>query len=189
MSPTWEEIVNDRLRLYGHRNWLVIADSAYPAQSRQGIETIVADDEQTNLLARVFAMLRECRHIKPNIYLDQELRFVAEQDAPGVSSYREELRRLVKGYELRTLPHDKIISKLDVAGDHFRVLIIKSTMRIPYTSVFFELQCGYWNTRAERYVRSAMSSINRKDGKDGNRNLAKGTSNVAGRVQESRVSR
>lgn len=189
MSPTWEEIVNNRLQLYGHRNWLVIADSAYPAQSRQGIETIVADEEHTSLLSRVFVMLRECRHVKPNIYLDQELRFVAEQDAPGVTSYREELRHLVKGYELRTLPHDEIISKLDVAGDQFRVLIIKSNMRIPYTSVFFELECGYWNTRAESCVRSAMSSIGRKDGKEGNRNFAKGTSNVAGRARESRVSR
>ena len=42
MKPNWEEILKDRLQLYGHRNWLVIADSAYPAQSRQAIETIVA---------------------------------------------------------------------------------------------------------------------------------------------------
>ena len=37
---------------YGHRNWLVIADSAYPAQSRQAIETVVADEEQTRVLER-----------------------------------------------------------------------------------------------------------------------------------------
>jgi len=45
MKPNWEEILKDRLQLYGHRNWLVIADSAYPAQSRPAIETIVADKE------------------------------------------------------------------------------------------------------------------------------------------------
>ena len=42
MKSNWEEVLKDRLQLYGHRNWLVIADSAYPAQSRPGIETIVA---------------------------------------------------------------------------------------------------------------------------------------------------
>ena len=42
MKSNWEEVLKDRLQLYGHRNWLVIADSAYPAQSKQGIETIVA---------------------------------------------------------------------------------------------------------------------------------------------------
>ena len=47
MKANWEEILKDRLQLYGHRNWLVIADSAYPAQSRPAIETIVADEEQT----------------------------------------------------------------------------------------------------------------------------------------------
>src|SRR5438105_2938044 len=44
-----EEILKDRLQLYGHRNWLVIADSAYPAQSRPAIETIVAGEEQTRV--------------------------------------------------------------------------------------------------------------------------------------------
>ena len=170
---SWEEILKDRLQVFGHRNWLVIADSAYPAQSRQSIETIVADEGQTTLLTRVFAVLRECKHVKPKIYIDEELRFVAEQDASGVSSYREQLRSLVEGYELHTLPHDEIISKLDMVGEQFRVLIIKSNMRIPYTSVFFELECGYWNTRAEKGVRSAISSIDRKDGKDGNPSVAK----------------
>ena len=56
MNSNWEEILKDRLQLYGHRNWLVIADSAYPAQSRQAIETIVADEEQTTVLERT------CRH-------------------------------------------------------------------------------------------------------------------------------
>ncbi len=173
MSPAWEEVVKDRLQLYGHRNWLVIADSAYPAQSRPGIETIVADEEQTHLLSCVFRMLRDCRHVKPNIYIDQELRFVPEQDAPGVSAYREGLRSMVQGYELRALPHEEIIARLDAAGRQFRVLIIKSNMRIPYTSVFFELECGYWNTRAEKCMRSSMSSVDLKKRKDGNWNVGR----------------
>ena len=58
MKPNWEELLKDRLRLYGHRNWLVIADSAYPAQSRQGIETVVVDEEQTTVLEGTLAILR-----------------------------------------------------------------------------------------------------------------------------------
>jgi hypothetical protein len=177
MKPAWESILKDRLQLYGHRNWLVIADSAYPAQSKQGIETIVADEELTPLLGRVFSILRECKHLKPIVYTDQELRFVPEQDAPGVSAYREKLRRLTNGYELRALPHDEIISRLDLTGEKFRVLIIKSNMRIPYTSVFFELECGYWSGRAEEWIRAAMASNGGRNGKDGNRRLAKSRSN------------
>jgi|SRR5690242_10074525 hypothetical protein len=157
MKPSWEEILKDRLRLYGHRNWLVIADSAYPAQSRPAIETIVADEEQTTVLERTSAILGEYRHIKPKIYADQELAFVREEDAPGISSYRERLESLT-GSEIRALPHEEIIARLDRAGELFRVLVIKTNMRIPYTSVFFELDCGYWNAQAEKRLRDSMKS-------------------------------
>jgi len=161
MKSNWEEVLQHRLRLYGHRNWIVIADSAYPAQSSLGIETIVADEEQTTVLDRALAILRASKHIKPTIYLDEELGFVSEEDAQGVIPYREQLASLLRGYDARSLPHEEIISKLDRAGEMFRVLIVKTDMRIPYTSVFFELDCGYWNAEAETRLRSAMRSRSR----------------------------
>jgi len=156
MNQNWEEILKDRLRVYGHRNWLVIADSAYPAQSRPAIETIVTDEEQTRVLELACAILNACKHIKPNIYTDRELTFVAEEDAPGIDSYRQRLGTLLTGPERRVLPHEEIIAKLDRAGELFRVLVVKTNMRIPYTSVFFELDCGYWNAQAEKKLRAAM---------------------------------
>jgi hypothetical protein len=161
MNPHWEDILKDRLKLYGHRNWFVIADSAYPAQSSQGVETIVAHDEQTTALDKAFAILRECRHIKPTIYTDEELGFVTEKEAPGITSYRKELADLMKGYEIHCLPHEEIITRLDRVAETFRVLLIKTNMQMPYTSVFFELQCGYWNTQAEDRLRAAMRSRDR----------------------------
>jgi hypothetical protein len=159
MRSNWEEILRDRLQLYGHRNWIVIADSAYPAQSRQGIETIVADEEeQAAVLGRVLAILSACKHVKATVYTDQELRFVPEADAPGISSYREKLGSLLEGFDVCTLPHEEIISMLDRAGGEFRVLLIKSNTRIPSTSVFFRLECGYWDTQAEERLRAAMQS-------------------------------
>jgi len=162
MNPNWEEILKDRLQLYGHRNWLVIADSAYPAQSRQAIETIVSDGEQTAVITHALAVLGGCRHIKPIIYTDAEMKFVAEEDAPGITSYREQLAGLLKGQEVLTLPHDEIIAKLDRVGDKFRVLLLKTNMRIPYTSVFLELECGYWNAQAEDRLRAAMRTRKRR---------------------------
>jgi hypothetical protein len=41
------------------------------------------------------------------------------------------------------------------------VLLIKTTMRIAYTSVFVELQCGYWNSRAENRLRAVIRSEDR----------------------------
>lgn len=162
MKPNWEQILGDRLQLFGHRNWLVIADSAYPAQTRQGVETVVADEEQTTVLSRAVAMLGGCQHIKPTIYTDKELRFVSERDAPGITAYREQLDRLLKGCEMHALLHEEIISKLDQVGEIFRVLLIKTNMRIPHTSVFFELGCGYWNAEQENRLRAAMRSKNQR---------------------------
>lgn len=162
MKPNWKEALKDRLQLYGHRNWVVIADSAYPAQSRQAIETIMADEEQITVLEETLATLSGCNHIKPNIYTDKELNFIGDNDAPGISSYRRELGALLKGHEVHTLPHEEIISTLDWVGEKFRVLLIKTNMRIPYTSVFLELECGYWNADAEKRLRTSMRSKNGK---------------------------
>ncbi len=156
MTAVWEQTVRERLPLFGHRNWLVIADSAYPAQARQAIETVVANDEHTDVLAKTIEILTGCQHIRPKIYTDEELNFVPEGDAPGVSSYRERLRAFFKGFDLHVLPHEEIIARLDQVGETFRVLLLKTNMRIPYTSVFFELDCGYWNGEAENRLRSAM---------------------------------
>ncbi len=160
MKSNWEEVLKDRLSLYGHRNWLVIADSAYPAQSRQGIETIVTGEEQIRVLERAVAVLRGCKHVTPSIYTDKELTFVAEADAMGVTQYRERLGHLLHGYAVSSLPHDEIIARLDAVGERFRVLLIKTNLRIPYTSVFFELGCGYWDGQAEMRLRTAMRSKN-----------------------------
>jgi len=162
MTTHWEQILKDRVKLYGHRNWVVIADSAYPVQSRQGIETIAANDEQTTVVERALAILRQCKHVRPAIYTDEELRFVPEGDAPGVTLYRERLAHLLSGYEASSLPHEEIIAMLDRVGETFRVLLIKTKMRIPYTSVFLELQCGYWNSRAENRLRTVIRFEDRK---------------------------
>ena len=179
MSSTWEEVLTNRLPLYGHRNWVVIADSAYPAHSSEGVEMIVADEEQTAVLARTFALLSECRHIKPTIYTDQELNFVSEADSRGVTAYREQLEQLLERQDVRVLPHEEIISRLDRVGQMFRVLLIKTSMCIPYTSVFFELECGYWNAEAEKRLRATMQTSDgkRKAGKLGRRRSLPGSGN------------
>jgi L-fucose mutarotase/ribose pyranase (RbsD/FucU family) len=162
MSSSWQALLKERLQLFGHRNWLVIADSAYPAQSRHGTETIITDEEQTPALIKAFEILHECKHIRPTIYTDTELAFVLEEDAPGITSYRKQLSDLLSGYEVQSLLHEEIISRLDRVSEVFRVLSVKTKMRIPYTSVFVELDCGYWNAQAEDRLRAAMRAKNQE---------------------------
>lgn len=152
----WRQRLADRLPLVGHRNWIVVADSAYPLQSGEGIETLATGADQLTVLKTVLAQLNESRHVRPIIYLDAELPFVAEQDAAGITAYRNQLTAIFKDRTAKSLPHEEIIEKLDSSAEKFHVLILKTNMTLPYTSVFIELDCGYWSAEAEARLRRVM---------------------------------
>ena len=156
MTPDWERVVQERLPVFGHRNWIVVADSAYPVQASAGIETIAAPCDIPTALASTLKLLETAPHLTATVYIDRELRFIAEHDAPGVSRYRSALDRQVASLARRELPHEEIIAKLDHASRVFRILIVKTTTTIPYTSIFLELGCGYWTPEAEGRLRDAM---------------------------------
>ena len=66
------------------------------------------------------------------------------------------------GASAKELPHEQIIAKLDQVSQVFRVLIIKTELTIPYTTVFFELGCAYWPGDAEQSMRKAMTAAGAK---------------------------
>ena len=160
-SP-WERKLKYDLPLLGHRNWIVVADSAYPLQTAPGVETVLADADQLQAVKTVLSELAKTKHVKPRIYIDHELEFVPEKDAPGIDAYRSGLRQVLGEQMPQALPHEKIISRLDEAGKTFRVLLIKTPLTLPYTSVFFELDCGYWNADAESRLREAIKAGEKK---------------------------
>jgi hypothetical protein len=154
----WQKKLAALLPLYGHRNWIVVADSAYPAQSKPGIETIVSGEGQIEAVRKVKAAIDACSHIRANVYMDHEMAFVDENDAPGISTYCRQLYVALDGANAIQLPHEEIIAKLDRSAEVFRILIVKTEMTIPYTSVFFELDCGYWDAASEARLRAAMKA-------------------------------
>jgi hypothetical protein len=163
-APEWELRLRAILPLFGHRNWIVVADAAYPAQSKPGIETILAGEEAIRVVQKVMDAIKACQHIRPKIYRDGELAFVAEKDAPGVTEYRRRVSAALAGLMIAQIPHEQIISRLDQAAQVFRILVIKTELTIPYTSVFFELDCGYWNAEAETRLRQAIAAADPRQG-------------------------
>jgi hypothetical protein len=157
--PAWESQLRKLLPLFGHRNWIVVADAAYPAQSRPGIETVVAHAEPLSVLRTVVQAIGASKHIRAKVYLDQELAFVPESDAPGIDSYRNRLDTVLNDFPRNDLPHEQIITRLDQAAQLFRILLIKTDLTIPYTSAFFELDCGYWDAAAEQRLRQAIALV------------------------------
>lgn len=75
-----------------------------------------------------------------------------------MGTVRAEITSRLAGKNTRLLAHEQIIARLDEAGKQFRVLIFKSTLRVPYTSVFLELDCGYWSEDSENRLRDAQAN-------------------------------
>jgi L-fucose mutarotase/ribose pyranase (RbsD/FucU family) len=149
----WQARLGSELPLFGHRNWIVVADSAYPKQSASGIETIYTGASQTEVLDTVLTVIDAASHVRVAVLLDAELERVTGRDAPGVQAYREWLKGRLEGRPVTVMPHEEIIHKLDADAKLYNILLLKTDMVIPYTSVFLQLDCAYWSAEQEKRLR------------------------------------
>ena len=159
-DTTWRIKLNQELPLMGHRNWIMIVDSAYPLQVSPGVETIETGADLPQVVREVLAALDHSIHVTPNIYLDAELPYVTDELAPGVSAYRQHLKEVLHDRPVKSLPHETLIKQINDAGQAFHILVLKTNMAIPYTSVFLQLDCKYWPPAAEQQLREAMRKGN-----------------------------
>ncbi|MHC4983412.1 MAG: RbsD/FucU domain-containing protein [Planctomycetota bacterium] len=160
--PSWRQQIDEILPLMGHRNWIVIADSAYPAQSRGGIQTSATRAEHLQVVEAVVAAVERTPHVRARIYVDAEMQHVPENYAPGIEAYRSKLAEVLGARAVKAVPHEELIARLDEAAKTFNVLILKTDLALPYTSVFVELDCGYWSAEAEAALRESMRSAGAK---------------------------
>jgi RbsD / FucU transport protein family len=158
-QPTadWQTRLGQVLPLLGHRNWIMIVDSAYPLQSSAGVETLETNADQMQVIRKVLGAIDSSIHVRPIVYMDAELPFLTEKDAPGVTAYREAIKATFAGQKITSLPHDKIIAKVDEVGKTFHIVVLKTTLTVPYTSVFLQLNCKYWGDDAEAQLRKRMA--------------------------------
>ncbi len=157
-GSTVAKLVKAKLPALGHRNWIIVADSAYPLQIAPGIETVTVTESQLSSVRQVLSVLAKAKHVRPNIFIDSELQYVPEESVPGITKFRRNLSALLVGKAPQSMLHEDIIKRLDEAGKTFKVLLIKTPHTMPYTSVFFQLECGYWSAVAEQKLRRAMKS-------------------------------
>lgn len=158
-NNTWQDRFDSALPEYGHRNWIVIADAAYPMQSAPGIETIATGDAHFIVLNHVMEAINGASHVRPIVMLDAELDHVDPDDAPGVADFRARLRESLGNRQTTVMPHEEIIGRLDEDSRMFNVLLLKTNLTIPYTSVFIQLDAGYWDADKEKRLRDSFESM------------------------------
>ncbi len=140
----WENELSEMLPLLGHRNWIVLTDMAYPLQAKDGIVTIYADAEYDSVLNSVVKAIKDCPHIRPHVYQDMELNDLDDNSCPGIEDYKTLTAETLGGMDVKHVKHEELISRLDSVSNMFKVVIIKTRLLKPFTSVFFELDCKYW---------------------------------------------
>jgi len=152
----WEAKFIAGLPALGHRNWIVIADAAFPLQISPGMEVVVSNEDHFAVLDKVLAAVAATKHLRPKVYLDKELDFVPEQFAPEMDACRKRLKDKLAAYDAKPVPHEELIARLDQVARTFRVVMIKTNLTLPYTTVFLELDCGYWGSDGEAKMRENM---------------------------------
>ena len=156
-TPDWNTRLAGAMPLLGHRNWILVVDSAYPLQTAPGIETIETNAAQLEVVRAVLGEIENSIQVRAVVYMDAELTFISDSDAPGASAYRREIAELLRKYPAQSQPHEKLISNIDEAGKTFHVLVLKTNMTIPYTSLFIRLDCRYWSADPEKNLRKKMA--------------------------------
>jgi hypothetical protein len=152
----WQQILSRELPLLGHRNWILIVDSAYPLQTSPGVQTVETRAGELEVVKYVFQQIGRSPHVVPVVYMDAELTLLTEHDAPGVSGYRRKIKAVLGGKPITSLPHEQLIRKIDEAGKTFNILVLKTNLTVPYSSVFLQLGCKYWSNDDEARLRAAM---------------------------------
>ena len=161
-ASDWHAKLTQQLPLLGHRNWILIVDSAYPLQVSPGVEVIETGADPLVVIPTVLNALVRSIHVTPNVYLDAELPYVPQQNFPGLDAYRDRLKKMLESSHVQSLPHEQLIAKVSEAGKDFRVLVLKTNMAMPYTSVFLQLDCKYWGPEDEQKLRQAMKASSPK---------------------------
>jgi hypothetical protein len=154
----WHSAVNQKLPLMGHRNWVLIVDSAFPLYSSPGVDVVETNADELEVTKYVLGALDQSIHVRPDVLMDAELKYVPEADAPGVTSFRAEIGKVLAGRPVDSLPHEKLLAELDQASKVYRVLVLKTRTAVPYTSVFLRLNCKYWGDDAEKRMRQKMAA-------------------------------
>jgi len=156
LEKPWMGTVRHELGYLGARNWVVIAEAAFPIQSRRGLRVIQLDADIPDVLDGVEDIIAEKHHVKPRVYVAAELEDVPYDYAPGVNAYKKKFQEALHGRETVSLDHQMLMRMLADTSKSYRVLVIKTSTAMPYSTVFVELGSGYWDAESESALRSNM---------------------------------
>lgn len=155
-DTSWQGAVNRQASQLGYRNWIIIAEASFPAHNRPGFRQVNASAEVPEALDYVLNTLEKTEHVRPRVYLPRELRSVENDFAPGIDELRKRIHASLHGHEANELDQQSLLTLLEDASRNFDVLVVRTPTALPYSSVFLELQPGYWDAESETRLRERI---------------------------------
>lgn len=156
-TPAWLETVDAEVHKLGTFNWVIVAEPAFPALSRSGVTTITTPVSTLEALDGVLQSIDAHSHVRPLIHLTREANALTENDTPGINDHRAGLKQVLMGRETLTLTNNSLNLLITDARKNYRILVVKTSTSLPYTSIFLELESGYWDGESETALRKRMS--------------------------------
>jgi len=163
-DSNWRSAMRRHVNELGFRNWIVIAEASFPAYARPGVRHVSAQVETPEALSYVLQTIDQTQHVRPSVFLTRELRSMQNDSAPGIDDLKKKLGASLAGVETTYLDQESLMSLVADANRSFEVLVIRTTSALPYSSVFIELQHGYWDSESEQQLRDRIDQerTNRK---------------------------
>jgi len=155
-SNTWRWELRNNIARLGARNWIVVAEASFPAHSRKGVEQSISTSEIPATLDEVLRILETTERVEPRIFTARELRYIDNDQAPGIDEFRAQMDSALHGHSTTQIDYQSLLALLEDAEKTFDVLIVRTPSTLPYTSVFIELRPGYWDADAERQLRQRI---------------------------------
>lgn len=157
-NANWQSELDQQLPVLGHRNWILIVDKAFPAQNSEGIITINTGEKLLPVLKYTLKEIEQSTHVKPSIFMDKELNFITSTQVSDINRYRDSLRFVLTDSNVELIKHDSVFVKIDKASKLFRIIVLKTEEVIPYSSVFIQLDCKYWNEQNQQVLEHLMNN-------------------------------
>ncbi len=155
-KQSWKDSFQELLPLLGHRNWILVVDKAFPLQTASGMTYLDSTEDMDSALSYVLGAVGDSSHIKPIIYVDKELS-VLKHIGTEEAEMADKLEEALKEYPVEHILHDEVFAKLEAASKMFHVVVIKTESTVAYSSVFMELDCGYWTAEKESALRALLT--------------------------------
>lgn len=140
----------------GAGNWVIISESSFPVHSGRGVRTVSVNGEIPEVLDFLVDHYDHSQDVTPIFNTARELPFINHQRAPGIDEYQELLDQSFHGHTVREMDHESLALLAQRTSEKFTVLVIKTTTALPYSSVFIELDTGYWDRDSEDSLRKKI---------------------------------